>query len=266
MLATASSRSGWEVPAYRTYELRRRASTYCVCIPVINEGQRFLSQLERMAALPVAADIIVGDGGSSDGSADPDLLGRYGVSALLIKEGPGKLSAQLRMLFAYAIERGYRGMVMMDGNGKDGVEAIPRFLEALDEGYDYVQGSRYVAGGSEENTPLDRVLGSRLIHVPLLSLAAGYKYTDTTNGFRAVSTRFLEDPRVQPFRDVFDTYNLHYYFSVRAPRLGFRVAELPVRRVYPANGPVPSKIGGVRGKWAILKLLFSTVLGRYNPR
>ena len=41
--------------------------------------------------------------------------------------------------------------------------------------------------------------------------------------------------------------------------------ELPVRRVYPPKGPAPSKIGGVKAKFAILKLLLKAVLGRYNP-
>jgi dolichol-phosphate mannosyltransferase len=258
-------KSGGEVPTFRAYEFGARSSKNCICIPVINEGMRLISQLDRIVALNLAVDIVVCDGGSTDGSNDPDLLSRHGVRTLLIKTGPGKLSAQLRVLFVYAIEQDYAGMVMIDGNGKDGVEAIPQFLHALGAGFDFVQGSRYLPGGMEENTPLDRKLASKLIHAPLLSLAAGFAYTDTTNGFRAFSQRFILDPRLQPFRDVFDTYNLHYYLSVKAPRLGYRVKELPVRRVYPASGPTPSKIGGFAGKFAILKLLLYTVMGRYDP-
>jgi dolichol-phosphate mannosyltransferase len=257
--------AAWQVPAYRSHEFLTRGSETCVCIPVINEGMRLISQLDRIAGLNLAVDVVIGDGGSTDGSNDPALLRRHGVRTLLVKTGPGKLSAQLRMLFAYAIEQGYTGMVMIDGNGKDGVEAIRQFLEALSAGFDFVQGSRYLPGGSEENTPLDRKLASRLIHAPLLSLAAGFSYTDTTNGFRAFSARFILDPAVQPFRNIFDTYNLHYYLSVKAPRLGYRVRELPVRRAYPASGPTPSKIAGFAGKLAILKLLLLTAMGRYDP-
>jgi dolichol-phosphate mannosyltransferase len=262
----AAASASWEVPTFRKHEFGPRNTKCCVCIPVINEGMKLIAQLDRMATLNLQADVIIGDGGSTDGSNDPSLLQHHGVRTLLIKTGPGKLSAQLRMLFAYAIYQGYTGIVMIDGNGKDGVEAIPQFLAALDAGFDFVQGSRYLPGGSEENTPLDRRLASKWIHAPLLSLAAGFRYTDTTNGFRAVSSRFLLDSRVQPFRNIFDTYNLHYYLSVMAPRLGFRVTELPVRRVYPPTGPTPSKINGLAGKAAILKLLLLTVAGRYKPR
>ena len=63
-----------------------------------------------------------------------------------------------------------------------------------------------------------------------LKKAAGFRYTDTTKGFRAFSSKFLVDPRVQPFRDVFDTYNLRYHLAIKAARLGYRVKEIPVRR------------------------------------
>jgi len=255
-----------EVPAYDIHELQPRRTRYAVLIPVINEGERLLNQLRRMEFLLGRGDIIIGDGGSKDTSGDPAVLRDYPVRALLVKTGPGKLSSQMRMLLDYGIKEGYEGFVFVDGNGKDGVEAIPSFFEALDEGFDYIQGSRYIPGGEEVNTPWDRKLGVALLHAPLISLAARFRFTDTTNGFRALSRRVVLDSRVQPFRDVFDTYNLHYYLSVRIPRLGFRVKELPVRRVYPANGRTPSKIGGVRMKLKIFQLLILAVLGRYTPK
>ena len=254
-----------EVPAYDIHELQPRRTRYAVLIPVINEGDRLLQQLRRMEFLQGKGDIIIGDGGSKDTSGDPAVLRDYPVRTLLVKTGPGKLSAQMRMLLDYAVNQGYEGFVFIDGNGKDGVEAIPSFFQALDEGYDYVQGSRHIPGGEERNTPWDRKAGVTLVHAPLISLGAGFHYTDTTNGFRAISRRVVLDPRVQPFRNVFDTYNLHYYLSVRIPRLGYRVKELPVSRVYPAKGPAPSKIGGVGAKLKIVKLLLMAVLGRYNP-
>ena len=266
MSLAAAVGKDWEVPAYQIDEFQPRGSRYSICIPVINEGDRITRQLERMAGLDLPANLILGDGGSTDGSMDPEALRRWKVRTLLVKTGPGKLSAQMRMMFAYSILQGYEGMVTLDGNGKDGVEAIPAFLKALEEGYDFVQGSRFVPGGAEHNTPLERKLGAKLIHAPVISLAARFRYTDTTNGFRAFSKRLLMDPAVQPFRDVFDTYNLHYYLSIKAPRLGYRVKELPVIRTYPVSGPTPSKISGMSGKLAIIKLLLLSALGHYDPR
>jgi dolichol-phosphate mannosyltransferase len=64
--------------------------------------------------------------------------------------------------------------------------------------------------------PLDRKIGLKLLHALVVSLAAGFRYTDTTNGFGGFSSRFLLDPRVQSFRDVFDIYDLHYYLAIKA--------------------------------------------------
>ncbi len=187
------------------------------------------------------------------------------MRALLVKTGPGKLSAQLRMAYSWALEERYEGIVTIDGNGKDGVDAIPRFLAALDQGYDYVQGSRYLPGGRGVNTPFIRRLAGRLIHAPLLSLAARHWYTDTTNGFRAYSARYLLDTRVQPFRAVFDRYNLLFYLTVRASQLGFRTTEIPVERCYPRSDRVPTKISGIRGHLDMFEELLLVSIGHYHP-
>lgn len=257
----------WEVPLFAIQTFAPRRTQYCIGIPVINEGERIRKQLQQMYELGLheLADIVIADGGSTDGSMDSGNLIPVGVRTLLTKTDKGKLSAQLRMFFAYALTQGYEGMVIIDGNNKDGVEAIPKFLGALERGWDYVQGSRYIPGGVEKNTPLSRKLAVILIHAPVISLAARFRYTDTTNGFRALSRRLLSDAKLQPFRHVFDTYNLHYYLSVMAPRLGYRVKELPVSRVYPPKGPTPSKIKGFRGNFHVLSQLFKAALGHYHP-
>jgi hypothetical protein len=218
-----------------------------------------------MAPLAEQADIIVADGGSTDDSLDVKTLGEFRLRALLVKRDVGKLSAQMRMAMAFAIEEGYQGLVVIDGNGKDDVSAVPRFLELLEEGYDHIQGSRYVPGGKGINTPLSRTLAVKLLHAPLISIAAGTRYTDTTNGFRAYSRRLLEDPRVEPLRDVFVAYELHYYLAIRAARLGFRVLETPVTRAYPTSGKMPTKISPVRGNLRVLGTLFRAAAGRFNP-
>jgi glycosyltransferase involved in cell wall biosynthesis len=256
-----------QLPGFTAVFAGARSSSVCVLIPVINEGERILRQLYGMQVAELGLDIMIVDGGSSDDSMDPQRLRlQLGVNTLLVKTGKGRLSAQLRIGMAWALARGYDGIVTIDGNGKDDFRAIPNFVAQLAAGFDHVQGSRYLPGGLAENTPMDRELGVRFLHAPLISLGAGMRYTDTTNGFRAFSRRFLLDPRVRPFRGIFDTYNLHYYLAVRAPRLRFRVCEIPVTRSYPKMGPAPSKIAGWAGKFHILKQTVVAACGGYNPR
>jgi dolichol-phosphate mannosyltransferase len=253
------------VPAFETHEYRPKTAEYCVCLFVINENGKLHKQLQATQPFLNAADVVIADGGSSDGSTARDILEPLGVNTLLVKTGPGKLGAQMRMAFAWALDRGYRGVICMDGNGKDGPDAIPRFVEKLAEGYDHVQGSRFLPGGVSEHMPFSRWAGLKVLHAPLISLASRYRYTDTTNGFRGFSRRLLEDARVALFRDVFAGYELHYYLAIKAARLGFRVTEAPVARRYPAHGPVPTKISPVRGNLRVLKCLFAACLGRYDP-
>lgn len=256
-----------QLPAFSCIFDSQRLSRYCVLIPVINEGERIIRQLRGMKAAQFHFDIVIVDGGSTDGSMNSQRLrDELDVNTLLLKTGRGRLSAQLRIGMAWALERGYEGIVTMDGNGKDDFQAIPNFVAKLEAGFDQIQGSRYLPGGVAENTPLERELGVRLLHAPLISLGAGLRYTDTTNGFRGFSRRLLLDPRVRPFRAIFETYNLHYYLAVRAPRLKFRVCEIPVARRYPKTGPTPSKITGWSTKFHILKQTLVAACGGYNPR
>lgn len=255
-----------QIPAHRTEILSARRHDHVLVIPVINEGERIRAQLARIAAADLPVDVIVADGGSTDGSLDLDYLAAQNVRALLTKTGPGKLSAQLRMAYAWCLDEGYQGIVTIDGNGKDNVEAVATFVAKLREGYDYVQGSRYRPGGKAENTPLERTIGNRLIHAPILSLAGRRFFTDTTNGFRAYSRRYLLDPRVQPFRDVFMSYELLFYLTARAGQLGLRICEIGVRRSYPAGEAVPTKITGAGAKWAIIRQLLAAASGRLNPK
>jgi len=253
------------VPEHERFVFGTKRQRYCVAVFVLNEGDRVRRQLAAMSRFADRIDIVVADGGSTDGSLSPDSLADFRLRALLIKRGPGRLSAQMRMAIGFALDEGYDGMVVIDGNGKDDLDALPRMIELLDAGYDHVQGSRYVPGGRGINTPPSRTWAVKLIHAPMISLAAGTRYTDTTNGFRAYSRCLLTDPRVAPLRDVFVGYELHYYLAIRAARLGFRVTETPVTRRYPETGKTPTKISPVKGNLLLLRTLAAAVLGRFDP-
>ena len=257
--------SDWQFPAHESHVFRTKRHSYALVIPVINEGDRIRRQIERITAIASPVDVIIADGGSTDGSLANDFLLTSNTRALLVKTGPGKLGAQLRMAYAWALAEGYEGIVTIDGNGKDDVQAIPSFVEKLDAGYDYVQGSRYVRGGKAINTPLDRKIGGRLIHAPMMSLFGRHWYTDTTNGFRGYSARYLRDPKVAPFRDVFGRYELLFYLTVRAGQLGYRCIEIPVMRIYPKGEKPPTKIAGLKGRFTMLREMFAAATGQFNP-
>lgn len=255
----------WQLPSYKVHQFQKKKTKYCICIPVLNEGDRIKKQLKRMLPYSKIADIIIADWGSSDGSTDKKFLKKMGVKTLLVLENPGKQGTQLRMGFSYALNTGYKGIIQIDGNNKDGADGIPKFIKGLDEGFDYLQGSRFIKGGVAINTPLIRYLAIRFIASPILSLGAGFLYTDVTNGFRGYSKKYLLHPQVQPFRDNFISYEFNMYLTVRANQLGLSTKEMPVLRAYPKS-KMPTKISFIKGNLNFLITIVKASFGLYNPR
>ncbi|NQT91717.1 MAG: glycosyltransferase family 2 protein [Lentisphaerae bacterium] len=253
-----------QVPAYTVKRFGPKSTKYCIVPIVYNEGDKFLRQIDRMSANSALVDIVVAERRSTDGSTSPEVLKAAGVRTLLTTDEAGGARA-IRMAFDYALRSGYEGVILIDGNGKDGVESIPQYVEKLDEGYDFVQGSRFMEGGVERNTPILRRIGIKAVMGPLIWLGSGFWYTDSTNGFRGYSRKLLTDPRIEPLRDCFVSFNLQYFLSVKAPKLRFRVVEIPVERVYPAEGPLPSKVVGFRRNFMAWWEMVLTVLGCYDP-
>lgn len=253
------------VPDFECIELSEKNTKYCICIPVINEGNRIITELKRAKKYGVdkLADIVICDGGSTDGSTDIKTLKQYGVNTLLTKLGDGRQGAQLRMSFFWAIQRGYDGIITIDGNNKDNIEDVYRFIEKLDSGYDFIQGSRFIKGGHAINTPFIRYVAVRLIHSPIISITAKHIFTDSTNAYRGYSKRYIVNPHVKPFRDIFNSYELLAYLSVRASQLNMKVCEVPVTRRYP-KGRTPTKISFFKGNFELIKILFKNLIGDYN--
>ena len=256
------------VPRFSCQEYGPKRHDHVVLIPIINEGQRIAHELERAKAAKVSqwADIVICDGGSTDGCTDEALLKSLEVNTLLVKQDTGKQGAQLRMGLWWAMQRGYKGVITIDGNDKDSIEDVPRFIQKLEEGYHLIQGSRFIKGGRAVNTPFIRWLSVRFLHAPVISLTAGQWFTDTTNAYRGYSMTYLTDPRVQPLRDIFQTYELLAYLSVRAPQLKMPSCEIPVTRAYPKKGKTPTKISAVRGNAGLLMILFRNLMGKYKPK
>jgi dolichol-phosphate mannosyltransferase len=257
----------WEVPEFRIEYWDGKTSDYCVVIPVINEGDRIRQFVQRLkdSNIDAIADIIIVDGGSTDGSLIVDELRSHGIGGVVAKTGSGKLSSQLRVAYAFALVLDYKYIVTIDGNNKDDPSEIFSVFKKLADGFDFVQASRFIQGGKAVNTPLIRYLAIRLIHAPISSLAARYRWTDTTQGFRGYNSSMLLSPRIKPFRALFKTYELLAYLSIIAPRAGYKCAEIPSTRIYPAD-EVPTKITAIRGSLELMAILISASLGLYDPK
>lgn len=255
-----------QVPAYQEVVFHEKQHRYCLLIPLFNEKKYFFKQITKMRERGVfnMVDVIICDAGSSDGCTDPQILESNGFTALLIRAGNGRYSTDMRMGYSWAINNEYEGFISVDGNDKDDTSAIVDFIKKLDEGYDYIQGSRYVPGGKAIRTPLIRAIALKLINEPVMTFCAGRRLTDTTNGFRAYSRKFLQDRNLFLFRNIFWGYELIYYLPVMACKMGYKVIEIPVTRAYPESGEVPTKIGGFKGNLYQISILWHMIKKDYE--
>ncbi len=170
--------NSYDIPNYTVKNFIEKKYNYALVIPILNENGRISKQLEKIKALSPKVDIILADGGSTDNSIIDSKLKFANVSSLLEIKSEGQLSAQLRMAFHYCLSAGYHGVITMDGNNKDGVFGINEILSKLEDGFDFIQGSRFIKNGQSINTPILRYIAIRLLHAPLTSLGAKYWYTD----------------------------------------------------------------------------------------
>jgi len=161
-----------------------------------------------------------------------------------------------------AINEGYDIAVIMAGNNKDEPNEIPRLLRPIiQEGYDYVQGSRFLPGGKPVKNPLFRKVFSRIF--PLVwNLLTATRCTDVTNGFRAYKISLFQDKRINIRQDWLDGYQLEYYIHYKVLTLGYKVKEVPVSKIYPYNDRGGySHISPLRDWWAIIGPIIYLSLG-----
>lgn len=247
-----------KIPKYKKYIFFDKRNKYALLIPVINEGERFISQMNKMKEGNIfnICDVYICDGGSKDDSSNPDFIKEYGCRGLIIntsdKKGQG---VQLKQGFFEAMKEGYDGAIMVDGNNKDNIhESLPLFLSKLEEGYDVIQSTRFTLGGKEKNTPFIRKIGIIFIASPLVSLTSGFHYHDVCNGYKGFSRNYILDKRMDWFREENVQYEYCIFPLVAVKKLGYKVCQIPTKRFYPKN-EVPSKIKGINANLSFFRTI-----------
>ena len=223
-----------------------------------NEAAEIGRVLDRFVPGLVDTVIVVDDASTDETAAIAEQKGAL-VLRHARRSGAG---AAIRTAIQYAIAHKYDVLVVLAGNDKDRPVEIERLLGPIvDQGYDLVQGSRYLPGGEFGNMPFYRQLATRCLHPWLLSALVGQRMTDSTNGFRAIRLSVLADARLDLSQSWLDHYELEPYLLFKLVRLGYRVTEVPVTKIYPPHELGYTKMQPITGWWSILRPLVLLGLG-----
>lgn len=198
-----------------------------VVTPTYIEAPNVELFIDTVRAILPAADILVVDDNSPDGTADlaeakGAELGRVEVLRRPVKDGLGNA---YRAGFGWGLDHGYRRLVQIDVDGQHDPAVIPQLLARLDDGAGVAIGSRYVTGGSTPNWPLHRRVLSKWGNAYATWLL-GLELHDATAGFRAYKAEVLE---AIDFRDtIANGYAFQMEIAYRLATWGGRIDEVPI--------------------------------------
>jgi len=185
-----------------------------VVIPARNEEANLPFVLEHLPG--GLFEVILVDGHSTDNTVE-QARKCWPQIRVVRQGGDGKGNA---LACGFAAARG-DVIVMLDADGSTEPEEIPRFVAALQNGADFVKGSRFAPGGGSADITALRKVGNRAL-VSLVNMLFRTRYTDLCYGFNAFWTRCL--PRFEVDSDGFEVETL---INIRAARSGLKVAEVP---------------------------------------
>lgn len=205
-----------------------------VILPTYNERgniERLVSILEEEVFPTIkkhTMSILVADDNSPDGTADEvrKLMKQWDNIALNLGEKRGLGAAYVRAM-SYAIERMNADVLFeMDADFFHDPHKVPEFLKKIDEGYDFVIGTRYSDGGSiPKNWGLHRKIFSIFGNLLVRTILMRFWIHDWTGGFRALRKEVFLKEKVHV--EKFKGYTFQVAFLHKTVADGFKVAEVP---------------------------------------
>ena len=197
-----------------------------IAIPTYNECLNIGALIPELLARHPDAHALVVDDNSPDGTGDIVAALARGDRRihLLRRDRKRGLGSAYRAAFAWALERGYGHVLVMDADRSHDPAEIGRLLEAAERA-DVVVGSRYVPGGRIENWPWSRRALSGGANA-LARLMVGPEIRDWTAGFKCYGRAALASLDLAAIRSEGYSFQVEILFHCR--RAGWKVVEVPI--------------------------------------
>lgn len=207
-----------------------------IIIPTYNEAENTKKMIPVLAAeFKKLAEhnikVLYVDGNSPDGTAEivRNFKKTYPFVDLLVEEKKAGLGAAYIQAFKYVMQNYKADAVMeMDADFQHSPAEISRFVTALEQGADYVVGSRFTKGGS---IPKAWALRRKILSIGgniFTKLVLGiFNINDFTSGFKATKVSgVLDKLDFASVRSKGFAYKVDLLYQVH--KLGAKIVEVPI--------------------------------------
>lgn len=215
----------------------KKIDRYKKCLVVVmtyNNGKDLKKTLNKKKKLfPI--DILIYIDGSTDGS-EKFIPYNWHTRTKIIKTKKNKgIGNSIKKIIRYAFKKKYKYICFVPGNNKNNInETIKFFNKLITQNFDYVQGSRFLNGGSFKNTPLSRILLIKLFSL-FFSFCFQKKCSDCSEGMRAYRLSILKHKKINIFQKWLKNYELESYLHFKVFKLKMKYAEVPIKKIYSKN-------------------------------
>ena len=192
-------------------------------------------------------DIIVIDDGSSDNTSQ--IATDNGTYTIKHPTNMGK-GVALKSGFDYIQKLEYDIVITIDADNQHNPNEIPKLIQAINNGADFVNGSRYI-NGPEENTPAYRRIGQQVLDIAT-NITTGLKITDSQSGFRAFNKKTCQCFK---FRDT--GFGIESEMLADAAEAKLKIVEVPITVRYDVDGSTKNPVS--HGVGVLIKIIIDKI-------
>lgn len=238
-------------------EVKKGKDKISVVMPAYN-AERTLERIYRDIPRKIIDEVILVDDGSQDKTVQ--LARRLGIKTIVHKKNKGYGGNQ-KTCYQNALEGGAGFVIMLHPDGQYDAKDLKKFVTAYKKGLgEVIIGSRFA--GERNETPFYKAVSIRVITM-LFNLVLGTRLTEANSGYRGYRSEVLEKI---PWANNGDGYIFDPQALIQCRHFGFRIAEVPVSKVYNKEAISPDFRKSVEHGIENIKLLAQYLLHKSGLR